>query len=59
MQIYTELLMYFFLHRNLLESNRYRIVVYRNGYATEPLEIVADLDNVEEVNATPFMNFLS
>nr|XP_022337319.1 uncharacterized protein LOC111133328 isoform X2 [Crassostrea virginica] len=34
--------------RNLLESNRYRIVVYRNGYATEPLEIVADLDNVEE-----------
>lgn len=34
--------------RNLLESNRFRIVVYRNGYSTEPLEIVADLSNIEE-----------
>ncbi|XP_061182929.1 doublecortin domain-containing protein 1-like [Saccostrea echinata] len=34
--------------RGLLESNRHRIVVYRNGYATEPMEIVADMSNKEE-----------
>ncbi|KAK3103714.1 hypothetical protein FSP39_021266 [Pinctada imbricata] len=34
--------------RALVETNRVRIIVYRNGYATEPLEIVADLKNKDE-----------
>ena len=40
---------YYSVCRALVETNRVRILVYRNGYATEPMEIVADIKNMDEV----------
>lgn len=37
-------------HRRLAEHRRVRIIVYRNGKCTEPVEVVADLSNLEEVS---------
>lgn len=34
--------------KKLIENNRVRIVVYKNGIATEPVEVVADLNNLED-----------
>lgn len=34
--------------KKLIENNRVRIVVYKNGIVTEPVEVVADLNNLED-----------
>ncbi|XP_076116553.1 doublecortin domain-containing protein 1-like isoform X1 [Mytilus galloprovincialis] len=34
--------------KKLIENNRVRIVVYKNGIATEPIECVADQNNMED-----------
>ena len=39
-----------FYFRKLIKNNRVRIVVYKNGIATEPVEVVADLNNLEDVS---------
>lgn len=39
-----------FYFRALVERKRVRIVVYRNGKSTEPVEIVADLSDIQGVS---------
>lgn len=47
--IAVDMLLLFF-SRKLAEVKRVRIIVYRNGKCTEPVEVVADLSKLEEVN---------
>jgi len=40
------------LSRKLADHRRVRIIVYRNGRCTEPVEVVADFSKIEEVGTT-------
>ena len=39
-----------FTYRKLADHKRVRVIVLQNGKSTEPIEIVADLSNIEDVS---------